>query len=66
MGADSKNHSFPAADLEPGGYPPGIEADTKNQKVSRRIQFPAGLQSGQVVDACHAKEQGLTTPTRHE
>jgi len=66
MGADSKNHSFPAADLEPGGSSPRTEADTKNRKVSRRIQFPAGLQSGQVLDACHATEQGLTTLSSHE
>ena len=26
MGADSKNHAFPAADLEPGDYSPRTEA----------------------------------------
>ena len=66
MGADSKNHAFPAADLEPGDYSPRTEAGISNRKVPRQIDFPAGLQSGQVLDACHATEQGLTTQSSHE
>ena len=48
MGADSKNHAFPAADLEPGGYLPRTEAGISNRKVPRPIGFPAGPELGHV------------------
>lgn len=62
MGADFKNHAFPAADLEPGGSSPRTEADTRNRKVPRPIEFPAGPELGRVVAACLSTEIRERTP----